>query len=299
MSAQSCDSVPPAPAWTVAMASLASYVPDRSDSSSSAPMSRFELTRRRRRAPQARSGSSSAREELVDRDGVVELALQIVEPLELGVQAGELGGERWPRAGRPTAAGRPPAAGARQPARGSRRRQRNPLAASSRPASALADPCTRSSARVYRRASGGGGTLRRRPRRTVCWPTIWGRPCSRVAARRRARPAFPRRDRQGAGVLAAFEAPGATERGDLSEAISQMGGTVAKTRETAVLWPFSRTRPPRRRLAHARRLDRQRGLRRGGVGVLPSRGAGRRDAGRAPRPVGAGRVRRAVDQLRD
>ena len=247
-----CDSVPPAPAWTVAIASCASYGPDEQ---------RLELARRSRST--ARAPSTGARElggqvgvvgvaeELVDRDRVVELALQVVEPIELGVQPRELGGDtRGPCAGSSHSDGSAAccwSVGGLRALR--RRRQRNPRAACTRSAIAV----SRSVYSLIAHECTGGIARRRKPlparasqdrmlgndMETTVLDTL----LLDAEADLRSLVVI---DKEPVTWLL-IEAPGAARAGRPRprEAIEQMAGTVAQDPRHGEPWRDSRTPPPR------------------------------------------------------
>ena len=93
ISAQSWDSVPPAPALIVPIASAESYSPDSSAASSSFSRScSSAIDRRRELALELGVGPFFA-EQLVERAGVIHLALQGVVKIDLGLQPRELRGD--------------------------------------------------------------------------------------------------------------------------------------------------------------------------------------------------------------
>src|SRR4029079_5105729 len=121
-----------------------------------------------------------------------------------------------------------------------------------------------------------------------------------AAVRRRGRPAFPGGARRRAGDVAPDRGAGR----DRSGCAGRRGGR-ADDRYGRQDPGHRGTRPvrePGRRGGHVadpRRVDRWLGARRRRLGLLPSGGARRRDARRAPRPARPGVARRVVGQLRD
>ena len=283
MSAQSCDSVPPAPAWTVAIASWPSYGPPSSASRRRAPSDRSSPSTVVA-SSEARSGSSASL-----RSSSIAIASSSLRCRSSTRSSSAFSREsseviRRPFAGsshsdgsaaccwRSAACARFVSRSKEPPGRmhtvGDRRQPLRVLA--------HRHECTDGIARRRK-------PYRRGPRRTVCWATIWGRPCSTRCCSTPRRPAVARGDRQGAGHLA----PDRGARGGRAgrpgpggdRADDRDGGQDPRHGSTGAI---HESRLRRRHLAHAGRVDRLRGPRRRGVGLLPSGGARRRDPRGAP-----------------